>query len=184
MTIIKGEREGVMEAAKLMLVSARTAPKTAGIDDTESVIVTGEEKERIAEEMERMAREKGIRGFIRDANNVRDSEAVVIIGIRGTRSSALDCGGCGYENCKAFDEAEKKSGNDFLGPTCVFKALDLGIALGSAVKTASMLNVDNRIMYRIGAAVARLGIMEKSTIVIGIPLSATGKNPYFDRKFQ
>jgi uncharacterized ferredoxin-like protein len=184
MTIIKGEREGIMEAAKLMLVSARTAPKTAGIDDTESAIVTGEEKDRIAEEMERMAREKGVRGFIRDANNVRDSEAVVIIGVRGTRSSALDCGGCGYENCKAFDGAEKKKGNDFLGPTCVFKALDLGIALGSAVKTASMLNVDNRIMYRIGAAVARLGMMEKSTIVIGIPLSATGKNLYFDRKFQ
>jgi len=44
MTIIKGEGEGIMEAAKLMLVSARTAPKTAGIDDMESAIVTGEEK--------------------------------------------------------------------------------------------------------------------------------------------
>ncbi|MEM2093706.1 MAG: DUF2148 domain-containing protein [Candidatus Bathyarchaeia archaeon] len=36
-------------------------------------------------------------------------------------------------------------------PTCVFKALNLGVALGSAIEAASMLNINNRIMYRIGA---------------------------------
>jgi uncharacterized ferredoxin-like protein len=185
MAVIRGEIEGVLETARLMLVSARTAPKTAGIDDLESAIVTGEEKERIATEMERIAQERGIRGFIRDANNVRDSDAVVLVGVNGIRSSGQDCGGCGYENCATFDGVEKKrEGRDFVGPNCMFKALDLGIALGSAVKTASLLNVDNRIMYRIGAAAIRLGMMEKSTIVMGVPLSAKGKNIYFDRKFQ
>ena len=56
----------------------------------------------------------------------------------------------------------------------------MGIALGSAVKTASMLNVDNRIMYRIGT-VARAMKMVDWDFVMGIPLSATGKNIFFDR---
>jgi uncharacterized ferredoxin-like protein len=58
--------------------------------------------------------------------------------------------------------------------------LDLGIAIGSAVKTASLHNVDNRIMYRIGRIAKELKIME-ANVVIGIPLAVTGKSIYFDR---
>jgi uncharacterized ferredoxin-like protein len=35
-------------------------------------------------------------------------------------------------------------------------------------------------MYTVGAAAQSLGLL-KSDIIIGIPLSVTGKNPYFDR---
>jgi len=59
--------------------------------------------------------------------------------------------------------------------------LDLGIAVGSAVKVASDLNVDNRVMFTVGVAARALGYM-RADVVIGIPLSATGKNIYFDRK--
>jgi len=62
----------------------------------------------------------------------------------------------------------------------MLRLLDLGIALGSAVKTAQIHNVDNRIMYRAGAAAKRLGMM-KSNVIMGIPLSVSGKNIYFDR---
>ena len=60
------------------------------------------------------------------------------------------------------------------------RVLDLGIALGSAAKTASILNVDNRIMYRIGAAARHFNLVDWE-FVIGIPLSVTGKSIYFDR---
>jgi uncharacterized ferredoxin-like protein len=56
----------------------------------------------------------------------------------------------------------------------------MGIALGSAVKTASMLNVDNRIMYRIGTVVRHTKLVDWD-FVMGIPLAATGKNIFFDR---
>jgi uncharacterized ferredoxin-like protein len=56
----------------------------------------------------------------------------------------------------------------------------MGIALGSAVKTAGMLNVDNRIMYRVGVAVREMGLVDWE-FVMGIPLSVTGKSIYFDR---
>lgn len=178
----EGEREGIIQVAKLMLVSARTAPKTGGVDDVMTGIISGKEMISLAREMDKIAKERGIDRFRRDGRNLRESDAVVLIGVRGTRSSELNCGSCGYVDCDAFEGAEKKAGQDFVGPTCTFKALDLGIALGSAAKTAGILNVDNRIMYRIGSAARRLGLMPEASIVIGIPVSAKGKNIYFDRK--
>jgi len=179
---LDAEKEAILHAAKFMLVSARTAPKTGGVDDILTAIVYGEEKEKIAEEMEKIAEERQISGFTRDARNVHDSDVVVLIGVRGTKSFGLNCGGCGYKSCKEFEDAAKKLGQDFLGPNCIFKLLDLGIALGSAVKTASMLNVDNRIMYRIGVAAKRLGMLPEASVIMGVPLSAKGKSIYFDRK--
>jgi uncharacterized ferredoxin-like protein len=177
-----GEKEAVLEAAKLMLIAARTAPKTGGIDDILTLIVYGKDKDRIANKMEEMAEERKSEGFRRDAKNVKDSEAVILIGVRGDKSFGLKCGACGYKSCKKFEKAEKKFGQDFFGPTCIFKALDLGIALGSATKTASILNVDNRIMYRVGTAALKLKLLPEATVIMGIPMSASGKNIYFDRR--
>jgi len=176
-----GEKEGLLETAKLMLVSARTAPKSAGIDDLVLAVVYGKEKEEIVAEMEKIAGERDSTGFMRDSKNLRDSEVVLLIGAKGPKSFGLNCGACGYQTCEAFEKAEKKQGLDFAGPTCLFKALDMGIALGSAVKMASLLNVDNRIMYRIGTAAKRLRLLSEAHIIVGIPLSASGKNIFFDR---
>jgi len=176
------EREGIMQVSKLMLVSARTAPKSGGIDDILTAIVSGTELDSLVVEMEKIAEERQIEGFKRDARNVRDSETVVLVGVRGTKKYGLNCGACGYATCEEFEKAEKRVGQDFLGPTCLLKALDLGIALGSAVKTASALNVDNRIMYRIGTAAMRLKMLPEASVIMGVPLSTKGKSPYFDRR--
>jgi len=180
------EREAVLGAAKLMLVSARTAPKSGGVDDVLTLVVSGEGKDAIAREMELIGEDRRLEGksegFRRDAENVRGSEAVVLIGVRGSKSFGLDCGACGYKTCEEFQAKRSRMGKDFVGPTCLFKALDLGIALGSAVKMASMLNVDNRIMYRVGTAALRLGMLPEGTVIMGIPVSAKGKSIFFDRK--
>jgi len=178
----QGENEGILNAAKMMLIAARTAPKSGGRDDVQTLLVYGEEKDAIAQEMDRIGKERGLPSFARDAQNVRDSAAVVLIGVDGSKSFGLDCGACGHATCTSFNQAERKKGLDFAGPTCLYKSLDAGIALGSAAKIAADLNVDNRIMYRIGTAAMRLKMMEKSTAVMGIPVSAKGKSIYFDRK--
>lgn len=176
-----GEKEAIQEAARFMLIAARTAPKTAGVDDVLTSIVYGPEKDLIASKMEEIGLERGLKGFERDARNLRDSQAVILIGVRGSKSVGLNCGSCGFENCKEFDEQERRLGRDFSGPLCIFKALDLGIALGSAVKTASSLNVDNRIMYRVGTAALNLRMLPEASVILGIPVSAHGKSIYFDR---
>jgi len=60
------------------------------------------------------------------------------------------------------------------------KVIYLGIALGSAVKTAADLNIDNRMLYTMGAAAKELGLLD-ADVFIGIPLSVSGKNILFDR---
>ncbi len=87
----------------------------------------------------------------------------------------------GSKLVQTFEKSSKSTGLDFAGPNCIFKLLDMGIALGSAVKSAMDHNVDNRIMYRIGTVAKRLKIMKKSSVVMGVPISAKGKSIYFDR---
>ena len=92
----------------------------------------------------------------------------------------MDCGACGHKNCEEFEETQKRFGQDFIGPTCLSKTLDLRIALDSAIKIESMLNIDN-CMYRVGAAALKLNLLPEATVIMGIPVSAKGKNIYFDR---
>ncbi len=176
-----GELDAALETARLMIAAARTAPKAGGVDDVLTLIVYGAEKAVIAEKMEQIAVERNAGGFNRDARNLRDSSAVVLVGVRGGKNLNFNCGGCGHRNCTEFQIAEKKLSNDFAGPNCIFKLLDLGIALGSAAKTAGLLNVDSRIMYRVGTASLMLGLMPEATVAIGIPISVKGKSIYFDR---
>jgi uncharacterized ferredoxin-like protein len=117
--------------------------------------------------------------FDRDAKNVAQSEAVVLVGIKNPTILGLDCGACGFPDCKTMTNREKKS-VEFKGPICAYRLLDMGIALGSAVKTASILNVDNRIMYRVGVVAREMNIVDWD-FVMGIPLSISGKNIFFDR---
>jgi len=175
------ERKGLMETANLMLVSARTAPKSGGVDDILTAIVYGAEVGVLAADMEKLAVERKIDRWSKQAQEIKGAEVIVLIGVRGTKRYVTNCGACGYKSCDDFEKAEKKLGQDFEGPTCIFKALDLGIALCSAVKTASLLNVDNRIFYRIGVAAKRLNYLPEASLIMGIPLSSEGKNPYFSR---
>lgn len=48
----------------------------------------------------------------------------------------------------------------YTGPHCVMRMIDIGVALSSAVKTASLHNVDNRIQQRVGAAAKALGFIK------------------------
>ena len=149
LTSEKAEGEALLHVAELMVVAARTAPKAMGEDKIKAAIVTGTEKEELANTMEQL-------GKTRDSKNVRDSGAVVLLGVEfGTPTDDWI---------------------NFRG-----KLIDLGIALGSAVKVASELNVDNRIMHSIGIAAMKMELL-KADEIQGIPLSIRGKNIFFDRK--
>jgi len=179
----EAEREGLLRVAELMAVAARTAPKARGIDCIRTAVITGEELERIASKMEEIAGATGLHFFKRDADCLRRSGALVLIGVVGSRPRGLNCGACGFGNCEGFSRAreEAREAGFLRGPNCAMALLDLGIAIGSAVKVASDLNVDNRVMFTIGVAALALGLMD-ADVAMGIPLSATGKNIYFDRR--
>ncbi len=165
--------------AGMMAVAARTAPKAKGEDFIGIEVITGDKIASLAAEMYKYGEESGRPNFDRDGKNVSDSDAVLLLSLRGSASLGLDCGACGYNTCAEMD-ANLKDGPEFKGPLCSWRMIDLGIALGSAVKTASLFNADNRIMYRIGVAALRAGLIE-GEVAVGVPVSATGKSIYFDR---
>ena len=145
------EREGALSIARLMMVAARTAPKAGGRDSIVTAILDGEDKEKLAGEMERVGRERKLPGRIRDSGNVRGSELVVLIGVKYVEGTSKE-----------------------------LKLVDLGIAVSSAAKIAADLNADNRIMRSIGDVADSLRLLE-ADYSLGIPISISGKSIYFDR---
>jgi len=180
--MVQNERDFAEEAVKiaayLMAESARTAPKSKGIDDLEILYIGKEEIEKIAEKMEEFATED--KNFLRDANSIRKAKGIVIIGLKGGKSLGINCGACGFKSCAEFENARRVEAK-FRGPNCAFKLLDLGIALGSAVKLSAILGVDTRIMYRAGLAAKEIGLTD-CDVAFAIPIAVEGKNPFFDRK--
>ena len=171
------QREAVLQAAYDMCAAARTAPKTCGKDKVLACIVTDAEKDAIANEMRTLAEQLNYGFFVRDAGNVDAAQAMVLI---GTEKSYRALGeGCAFCNnpggCK---ECAQKDG------VCVYDPMDLGIALGSAVSIAADRRIDNRLMFSAGRAAMEMGSFfdGKATMIIGIPLSVSGKSPFFDRK--
>jgi len=154
---------GVIDVARYMAISAKTAPKARGVDNIVVSIITDKETlSKLADKMDEMAGELG-EYMSRDANNVRNSQAVVLIGAK-------------VVNIRLKGPPEYK-----IDINEAFSLVNLGIAVGSAVKTAALLNVDNRIMFSVGIAAQRLGLIN-ADYVLGIPLSVSSKNIYFDRK--
>jgi uncharacterized ferredoxin-like protein len=182
------EQEAIVAAAKLLMAAVTTAPKTRGVSSIQSALILGDDKELLAQAMENHGPQKAAAKdiFKRDAQNVRNSGAVVLIGVKGTMpkkpENPLNCGACGHPTCAEFIKVKKgKQGEDFIGPLCVFQSIDLGIALGVAAKVAAELNIDNRLMYTIGGAAMDMQILD-SDIIIGLPLSVCAKNIFFDRQ--
>lgn len=171
--------KAVIAVGELMALAARTAPKASGLDYIEIELIKGDDLKRLSEAMRAYGVESGKKNFDRDAKGVDASAAVLLLGLRRCPGIGLNCGACGYQTCAEMSAVQREF-SEFAGPNCAWKMQDLGIALGSAVKTASIHNVDNRIMYRIGVLARRLGMIKADT-VIGVPLAATGKSPFFDR---
>jgi len=172
----KAEEQAVLQLAYAICAAARTAPKACGIDQTDTAVLIGEDKDQLAEEMRRIGKSQGDAGkvMIRDAGNVDACGAVVLVGSKyETRGLNERCQLCGFENCATCQSAKA---------TCVFASMDLGIALGSAVALAADHRIDNRIMFTIGKAASSLGLLGDYKLIMGLPLAVSGKSPFFDRK--
>ncbi len=168
------EREAALQVVALMAAAARTAPKTRGIDNIKVVAVESETmKKKVIAKMKEIAHAEDRPTLERDANNIAASPALLIIGVE-SNTAGLNCGFCGQATCEALEAAKG---------VCAFNSIDLGIAACSAAAIANQFHVDNRLMYSIGRACLDLRLFDdKVKQALGIPLSITGKNPFFDRK--
>lgn len=163
----------VRALAEAVMTAARTAPKAKGRDLVEAALITEDDLERLAEAMRELSAESGMKFLLRDANNVLQAEAVLVIGIREAGSECgLNCSYCGYPSCEA------KPAN----VPCLMNGVDVGIAIGSACAQAADLRLDSRVMFSAGWGAKRMNVLDGTDLVFGIPLGAASKNPFFDRK--
>ncbi len=170
---VEAELLAIEQVANLMAAAARTAPKARGIDNIQIIILTEKDKEKLIPKMLEIAKRGNRPSFERDAKTIENVKCCVIIGAKNN-PAGLNCGFCGFKTC---DELKSKGG------ICAYNSMDLGIALCSAAVIANQFHIDNRLMFSIGKAALELGLFEKDIKqAMGIPLSATGKNIFFDRK--
>lgn len=163
--------EHVLNVARQMMTAARTAPKGKGIDVIETAVVTGEEIKMLSDNLIVMSKENDLKFFLRDADNILSAECIVLIGTR-EQTQGLNCGHCGFATCAGRTE----------GVPCALNTIDVGIAIGSACATAADFRVDTRVMFSAGLAAQRLDWLRGCKTVMAIPVSASSKNPFFDRK--
>jgi uncharacterized ferredoxin-like protein len=173
-TSVELEKSAALQVAALMAAAARTAPKTRGIDNIKTLAIDDEPtKRKLIARMREIGANEDRPSVTRDAGNIENSPAVVVIGVE-TNTAGLNCGYCGKASCESLEQADG---------VCAFNSIDLGIATASAADVAGRFHVDNRIMFSIGRACLDLNLFgPKVKQALGIPLSVTGKNPFFDRK--
>jgi len=168
------EKQAALQVAALMAAAARTAPKTRGLDNIRVAVIDDEAtKQKLVAKMREIGQKENRPSFIRDAGNVEPSPVIVLIGVE-SNPAKLNCGFCGKPTCDELSAA---------GGVCAFNSIDLGIATDSAAAVAARHFVDNRMMFSIGRAALDFGWLGANVKqALGLPLSVTGKNPFFDRK--
>ncbi|MGI6109119.1 MAG: ferredoxin domain-containing protein [Eubacteriaceae bacterium] len=173
-TAQKAQTDTALRVAEAMASAARTAPKTRGVDRIKTLILTGDDIGRLADRMDSLGEEMDLPFFCRDANCIRQSMAVLLIGVIDAPSGLEEvCGRCGAADCTEAREGKRK---------CVFASVDLGIAVGSAAGLAADNRVDTRVLFSAGRAAADMGYTkEKLGNMLALPVSISGKSPYFDR---
>ena len=146
------------------------ALKRLGLGDLEVVVMSGRQKEELAKYMYQLAEELRDPSCKADAQEVRRAEAVLLLGLRdGGDVVGMNCGACGFRSCEDMLQG-RVAGLLFPGPTCVLRALDLGVAVGLLAESKLVLTRDKKAMVRVGVAAKRMGLV-KSDVVLGIPLA-------------
>src|SRR5512143_1266865 len=187
--------DAIRHVAQLCAVAAMTAPKSGGqlflkgskpfIDTV--VVEDAETLHRLAEWLRERGRKVDNPLWYRDAEVAESLDLVLFIGLAKWYPPLYDCGACGYATCAEFlraapnYRAEGSEDWEFSGPICQLRAVDLGIAVGSAAKVASLNNIDTRCQTRLAAAARHLGVIE-ADLAVALSMSISHKNIFFDKK--
>jgi NADPH-dependent glutamate synthase beta subunit-like oxidoreductase len=100
----------------------------------------------------------------------------------------FDCGGCGFKTCREAvincqNRLNETGGEPWgwlmKGPSCVWRAMELGISIDWAAAAAHTFNVENRVAMIPATAFMRMGHMEGCTLVTVLPLGPCRERWYF-----
>jgi thioredoxin reductase/uncharacterized ferredoxin-like protein len=137
----------------------------------------------------RLAVEQALAGFEKDEAGLTEEEAL----LETTRclkcdQVGFDCGGCGFKTCREAvancqNRLNETGGEPWgwlmKGPSCVWRAMELGINIDWAAAAAHRLNVECRVAMIPATAFMRMGYMEGCTLVTVLPIGPCREHWYF-----
>lgn len=180
--------EYLLEVAKACIVAASRAPALTINLGLKTEILTGDDVMPLVDVMETLGKAAGMLEMegatYRKLLDSKKRLVVVLFGTDLTKAIGWNCGGCGFLTCAAFTkylQTNKGAGSVATGPSCLWKAIDFGIAADYACACAAMHRVETRIQFTMGAMAMLLRRMEGCSIIVGLPLGA-GSDVWFDRQ--
>ncbi|RJP70321.1 MAG: hypothetical protein C4532_09495 [Candidatus Abyssobacteria bacterium SURF_17] len=190
--------EGLLSVAQLCAMAALKAPQMTGTTEVKVEILTGEDLDPLIEVLGILGQDNTVcYGDNKTLQSCKDKgtvPVVMLIGGIGLGNSGLDwdCGACGFATCKEHDAylaVEREKPPDFTrpsafgtpGPVCVWKAIDVGMAMDWAAATAFQHNIENRAMASVGVISQALGYLATSEVSIGICLGPCEPEVYYNR---
>ncbi|MFW6040820.1 MAG: DUF2148 domain-containing protein [Thermoplasmatota archaeon] len=169
--------EGIDIVAELMAVSGKNAPTALDKSYLDISLLDEAEKEMLVEEMFQLADELDDESYAEKGDLIEKCQRVILVGLGDHPSLGIDCKACGYDDCKSFDSAKKKE-DIFEGPNCVFRLIDLGLAIGYILRTCRQNNVFSEILIKGGLAAKSLGLSD-CNICLAIPIYEKSRYSYF-----
>jgi formate dehydrogenase beta subunit len=100
-----------------------------------------------------------------------------------------DCGACGHKTCRAAVAYTNNKINDtggepwgwiWKGPSCIWRIMELGIAVEWACAASHNLHVGTRAQMVTGGLCMRIGYMEGCTAVMSLAIGPVWENWYFE----
>jgi uncharacterized ferredoxin-like protein len=140
-------------------------------------------------EIQRLPVEEALAGFEKDEKGLTEEEAL----IETTRclkcdQVGFDCGGCGFKTCREAvintqNRLNETGGEPWgwlmKGPSCIWRAMELGISIDWAAAAAHRLNVECRVGMSPATLFMRMGYMQGCTLVTVVPLGPCKEHWYF-----
>jgi hypothetical protein len=101
----------------------------------------------------------------------------------------LDCGACGFKTCREAaincqNRLNETGGEPWgwlmKGPSCIWRLMELGIAVDWAAAAAHRNNVESRVTMVPATAFMRMGYLPDCSMVLVLPLGPCKEHWYFD----
>jgi NADPH-dependent glutamate synthase beta subunit-like oxidoreductase len=101
----------------------------------------------------------------------------------------FDCGACGFKTCRESvincqNRLNETGGEPWgwlmKGPTCIWRAMELGISVDWATAAAHRNNIESRVAMVPATAFMRMGYMEGCSLVQVVPLGPCKERWYFE----
>ena len=137
----------------------------------------------------RLAVEEALTGFDKDEAGLTEQQALTeTMRCLKCDQVGFDCGGCGFKTCREAvancqNRLNETGGEPWgwmmKGPSCVWRAMELGISIDWAAAAAHRMNVESRVGMVPATAFMRMGYLEGCTLMTVLPLGPCRERWYF-----